>query len=438
MSSLEILGGLERRLNISISQPEFKTEVDARLNKVGRTAKLHGFRPGKIPFKILQQHYGAQVEQEVLEVLVQRSFMQAAREHELKVAGMPQIEIKSANFSGAEIEYNATFEVYPTVLLGDVSAEKIERVNFEMSDADVADTVLTLRKQRAVFEVAARAAENGDQVRMDFNGTLAGVSFEGGSAENFELVLGAGRMLPDFEKATLGLSAGETRSFEMTFPADYHGKDVAGKAVTFVITVHEVKAPRLPELDAEFAKALGVADGDLTKLTAEIRTNLNREAQRRVKVKNKDNAMEVLLKVGQLDAPKALVHDEAQNLMQQTIQDLAGRGIQIPQGMQLPLDAFQERAEKRVKLGLILAELVKLHQLQPKPEQVKALIQEYADSYERPEEVIHWYAAEPSRLREVENLALEDNVVAWVMASATVNQQAIALKELMGNEENAE
>ncbi len=438
MSSLEILGGLERRLHISILQPEFKTEVDARLNKVGRTAKLHGFRPGKIPFNILRQHYGAQVEQEVLEVMVQRSFMQTAREHDLKVAGMPQIEIKSANFAGAEIEYNATFEVYPTVLLGDVSAEKIDCVNFEISDADVADTLLTLRKQRAVFEVAPRAVENGDQVRMDFKGTLAGVAFDGGTAENFELVLGAGRMLPDFEKAILGLSAGEARAFEMTFPADYHGKDVAGKEVTFTITVHEVKAPRLPELDAEFAKILGVEDGDLAKLSAEIRTNLNREAQRRVKVKNKDSAMEVLLKVAQLDAPKTLVEDEAQRLMQQTIQDLAGRGIQIPQGMQLPLDAFQERAVKRVKLGLILAEIVKLHQLQPTPEQVKALIQEYADSYERPEEVIHWYAAEPSRLREVENLALEDNVVAWVMASATVNQQAIALKELMGNEENAE
>jgi trigger factor len=438
MSSLEILGGLERRLNISISQPQFKAEVDARLNKVGRTAKLHGFRPGKIPFKVLEQHYGAQVQQEVLEMSVQRSFVEATREHDLKVAGMPQIEIKSPNFSGAEIEFSATFEVYPTVVVGDVSAEKIERVSFEMSDADVADTVLTLRKQRAVFEVAARAAENGDQVRMDFNGTLAGVPFEGGSAENFELVLGAGRMLPDFEKATLGLSAGETRSFEMTFPADYHGKDVAGKEVTFVITVHEVKAPRLPELDAEFAKTLGVADGDLTKLTAEIRANLNREAQRRVKVKNKDSAMEVLLKVGQLDAPKALVHDEAQNLMQQTIQDLAGRGIKIPQGMQLPLDAFEERAEKRVKLGLILAELVKLHQLQPKAEQVKALIQEYAESYEHPEEVIRWYAAEASRLQEVENLVLEDNVVAWVMAAAKVSDQSIALKELMGNEQNGE
>jgi trigger factor len=302
-----------------------------------------------------------------------------------------------------------------------------------LTDADVDNTLSTLRKQRAVFEPVSRAVQNEDQVRIDFTGKLNGVVFEGGESKDFSVVLGAGRMLPDFEKGIIGMKTGETKSFEMTFPADYHGKDVAGKEVTFTIVLHSVEAPRLPEVDAEFAKALGVADGDVAKLKAEIRDNLNREAQRRVKVRNKDNAMDVLLKVGQLEIPKALLEAEAQNLMHQTLQDLEGRGMKIPKGMQLPPDVFEERASKRVKLGLILAELVKKHNLQAKPEQVKALIQDYAQSYEHPEEVVRWYAGDASRTREVENLVLEDNVVLWVQAGAKVTEKVVALSELMEN-----
>lgn len=433
MSSVETLGGLQRRLNVSIPQPLLRSEVETRLKRLGRTAKVHGFRPGKVPFKILEQQYGAQVHQEVLGENLQRSFAEAAQANKLQVAGYPHYEIKTQDLNAPEIEYSATFEVYPEVVVGEVAGETIERVTFTMTDADVENTVATLRKQRAVFEPAARAVQNEDQVRIDFSGKLDGVVFEGGEAKDFSVVLGAGRMLPDFEKAIIGMKVGETKSFDMTFPADYHGKDVAGKQVTFTITLHSVDAPRLPEVDAEFAKSLGVADGDVAKLKGEIRTNLNREAQRRVKVRNKDSAMEVLLKVGQLEVPKSLLEIEAQNLMQQTLRDLEGRGMKIPKGMQLPTDVFEERATKRVKLGLILAELVKKHQLQAKPEQVKALIQEYAESYEHPEEVVRWYAADASRLQEVENLVLEDNVVAWVMASAKVTDKAVELKELMEN-----
>ena len=433
MSSLETLGGLQRRLNVSIPQPLLRGEVEARLKRLGRTAKVHGFRPGKVPFKILEQQYGAQVHQEVLGENLQRSFAEAAQANKLQVAGYPHYEIKTQDLNAAEIEYSATFEVYPEVAVGDVSGEAVERVTFAMTDADVDNTIATLRKQRAVFEPAARAVQNEDQVRIDFSGKLDGVVFEGGEAKDFSVVLGAGRMLPDFEKAIIGMKVGETKSFDMTFPADYHGKDVAGKQVTFTIVLHSVEAPRLPEVDAEFAKSLGVADGDVAKLKAEIRENLNREAQRRVKVRNKDNAMEVLLKIGQLEVPKALLDMESQNLMQQTLRDLEGRGMKIPKGMQLPVDVFAERATKRVKLGLILAELVKKHELQAKPDQVKAMIQEYAASYEHPEEVVRWYAADASRLQEVENLVLEDNVVAWVMAGAKVTDKAVELKELMEN-----
>lgn len=433
MSSVETLGGLQRRLNVSIPQPQLRGEIESRLKRLGRTAKVHGFRPGKVPFKIIEQQYGPQVQQEVLGENLQRSFAEAAQANQLKVAGYPQFEIKTQDMNAPEIEYSATFEVYPEVVVGDVAGQALERVTFTLSDADVENTVTTLRKQRAVFEPATRAVQNEDQVRIDFSGKLDGVVFEGGEAKDFSIVLGTGRMLPDFEKAIIGMKAGETKSFDMTFPADYHGKDVAGKQVTFTITLHSVEAPRLPEVDTEFAKALGVVDGDVNKLKKEIRDNLEREAQRRVKMRNKDNTMEVLLQVGQLEVPKVLLESEAQNLMQQTLRDLEGRGMKIPKGMQLPTGVFEERATKRVKLGLILAELVKKHDLQAKPDQVKALIQEYAQSYEHPEEVVRWYAADASRLQEVENMVLEDNVVAWVLSRAKVTDKAVELNALMEN-----
>ncbi len=433
MSNVETLSGLQRRLNASIPQQQLRGEVEARLKRIGRTAKVHGFRPGKVPFKVLEQQYGTSVQQEVLGETLQRSFADAAVANKLQVAGYPHFELKTTDLNAPQIEYSATFEVYPEVVIGDISGESVNRVSFTLNDADVEDTITTLRKQRAEFKKADRAAKNDDQVRIDFSGKLNGAVFEGGEAKDFAVVLGAGRMLPDFEKAIVGMKAGETKSFDMTFPADYHGKEVAGKQVTFTITVHVVEEAHLPEVNAEFAKALGQADGDVAKLKQEIRENIEREAQRRAKVRNKDSAMDALLNIAQLEVPKALVENESQHLMQQTMQDMQARGMKIPKGMQLPADMFADRATKRVKLGLILAELVKKHELNAKPEQVKALIQEYAQSYEHPEEVVRWYNADPSRMHEVENLVLEDNVVAWVMAGAKVKDQAVKLNELMGS-----
>lgn len=434
MSSVENLGALERRLNALIPQQQIRGEIEARLKRLGRTAKIHGFRPGKVPFKILEQQYGAQIHQEVLGDALQRSFAEATRTNSLKVAGYPNFEVKTADPAAEHIEYSATFEVYPEIVFGDIGAESIERAIYTLSEADIDHTIATLRKQRAVFEKTDRAAQNEDQVRLDFSGKLNGVVFEGGEAKDFAVVLGLGRMLPDFENAIIGMKAGQTKSFDMTFPADYHGKDVAGKQVTFTITLHAVEAPRLPELDAEFAKSLGIADGDLNKLRSEIRENLEREIERRLKLRNKESAMDVLLKISQLDVPKAMVDWEVDSLMKQAMRDMEERGMKVPTGMSLPPDLFKENAQRRVKLGLILAELVKKHDLGAKPEQVKALVQDYARSFEQPEEVVKWYYGDPSRLQEVNNLVLEDNMVAWVMGAAKVTDKAMDFNELMGKD----
>ncbi|MBI5659346.1 MAG: trigger factor [Nitrosomonadales bacterium] len=431
MSSVETLGALERRLNAHIPQQQIRGEIEVRLKRMGRTVKVHGFRPGKVPFRILQQQYGAQVYREVLGDALRRSFDEAAQANSLKVAGYPNFEVKATDPSADRIEYSATFEVYPEVVIGDIAAETVERATYTLTDADVDNTIATLRKQRAVFEAADRAAQMDDRVRLDFCGKLNGAVFEGGEAADAAVELGNGRLLPDFENAVIGMKAGETRSFDMTFPADYHGKDVAGKQVTFTVTLHAVEAPRLPELDGEFAGSFGIEDGDINKLKAEIRDNLEREVGRRLKSRNKNSAMDLLLKIGRLDAPKALVDAEVQSLIQQTADDMRERGVKIPQGMSLPPDLFTERAQKRVKLGLILAELAGRHGLRARPEQVKALVQDYAQSFEQPEEVVKWHYSDPSRLQEANSLTLEDNVVAWVMGVARVADKPVAFNDLM-------
>lgn len=432
MSSVETVSALERRINASISQEALRGEVSARLKRIGRNAKISGFRPGKIPAKVLEQYYGAQARQEALGDAMQRAFAEAAQTNNLKVAGYPQFEIKTPDLSADQIEYSATFEVYPEITLGDLSGEEVEHVVFELGQEDVDNTIKTLLKQRVSYSKVDRAAQNEDQVRVDFVGKLDGAPFEGGQAEDFAVVLGAGRMLPDFEAAIIGMKTGEINSFDMTFPADYHGKDVAGKQVNFTITVRSVEEPKLPEMDAEFAKSMGVVDGDVAKLQDEIRNNLSREVSRRLKARRKDAALDVLLKVAKFDVPKALVENEAHALMQQTVQEMESRGMKMSK-MPLYPELFNERAEKRVKLGLILAEVVLKHDLKATPEKVKALVEEYAQSFDDPENVVRWYYADASRLREVENLVLEENVVDWVSGQAKVIDKTVSFDDLMGS-----
>ena len=431
-SNLETISSLERRLSIAVSMQEVNTEVANRLKRLSKSVKIHGFRPGKVPVKIVEQQYGGQVRQEVLGDTIQKSFGDAVREQNLRVAGLPKIEVQSGDETTEQFEYTATFEIYPDVELGDLTAISIEKPMVEVGDAEIDKTIEVLRKQRAVFEPVQRAAASGDQVKMDYRGTIGGEAFDGGTAEGNIVQLGEGRLLPDFENNVIGLSAGESKTFTMTFPEDYHGKEVAGKEAQFEITVQEVLAPRLPEIDAEFAKTLGIGDGDLQKMRSEIRANLEREVKRRTIAKVKDQVMKALLDSTSVELPQALVEQEAERLSEQMKQDLQSRGLNT-ENVPLPHEAFDEEAKRRVQLGLIVSEVVSKHGLSAKPEQVKEVVEEQAKAYEKPDEVRRWYYESPERLREIESVVLESNLVEWVTGQAKVEDKPTAFDDLMGN-----
>jgi len=430
-TSLENLGSLERRLNMAVAVDEIEKQVDERLKKLSRTMRLAGFRPGKVPLKLVAQQYGPQVRSEVIGDAVQKAFSDAVREQNLKVAGYPRIEPKAGEADAKNIEFSATFEIYPEVVLGDIGASKIERAALTVGDAEVDKTLAILRKQRQHFHPVERPAAMGDRVTADFLGKIDGVEFTGGKASDFVFVLGEKQMLPEFEANALGLAAGGAKTFELTFPADYHGKDVAGKIASFELTVKLVEEPHLPEMDAEFARSLGVADGDLAKMRAEVRANIEREVKKRTQADVKNKVMQVLLDATKIDLPKALIEMETQHLVQAARSDLEARGMKMEQ---LPInpEMFEQQAQRRVSLGLIIAELVKAHGLAAKPEQVRALVAEQAESYEQPDEVVKWIYSQPQRLSEMESLALEENVVAWVLAQAQVEDKLANFDEFMG------
>ncbi len=431
-TNLETLSSLERRLSIAVSMQEVNTEVANRLKRLSKTVKIHGFRPGKVPVKIVEQQYGGQVRQEVLGDTIQKSFGEAVQEQNLRVAGLPKIEVQSGDETTEQFEYTATFEIYPEVELGDLTALSIEKPVVEVGDAEIDKTIEVLRKQRAVFEPVQRAAAAGDQVKMDYRGTIGGEAFDGGTAEGNVVQLGEGRLLPDFENNVIGLSAGESKTFNMTFPDDYHGKEVAGKEAQFEITVQEVLEPRLPEIDAEFAKSLGVGDGNLETMRSEIHANLEREVKRRTISKVKEQVMKALLDSTSVEVPQALVEQEAERLAQQMKQDLQSRGLNT-ENVPLPHDAFNDEAKRRVRLGLIVSEVVAKHGLNAKPEQVKEMVEDQAKAYEQPDEVRRWYYQSPERLREIESVVLESNLVEWVSSQAKVEDKPTPFDDLMGN-----
>ena len=429
--NVETLGTLERRLSMSVPVKEVDRQVDDRLKQMARNVKMPGFRPGKVPLKMVVQQYGPQIRSEVLGDAVQKAFTEAVKEANLKVAGYPKIEKKDGAADAPAFEFSATFEVYPEVKLGDISAAKIERPKLEVDDAAVERTLEILRKQRVTYAEAARAAQEGDRLTVDFEGKIGGEGFQGGKAAGFAFVLGEKRMLPEFEANAAGMKAGESKSFELKFPEDYHGKEVAGKTAAFALEVKKVEERRLPALDAEFARQLGVADGDVAKMRAEVRANVEREVKKRVEGRLKSQALQALLDAAPLELPKSLVEMEQQRLVQQAAAELQARGVKMDQ---LPFDpqSFEASAKRRVALALIIGELARAEKLQPKPAEVRALIEAESQSYEHPAEVVKWFYMQPQRLSEMESLALEGNVVSWVLSKARVEDKAVPFDELMG------
>lgn len=425
-------GALERRIDLSIPAAEIEKEVASRLQRMSRTVRMQGFRPGKVPMRMVASTYGPQVRSEVIGDAIQRNFSSAVTQQKLRVAGYPRIEPKPAAegaANDASFDFVATFEVYPDIVIGDISSLKIERPRTMVADADIDATIETLRRQRVTYSPAGRAGAPDDRVTVDFRGAVEGVYFDGGSATDFAFVLGAGRMLPEFETAATGMREGDSKSFDLTFPADYQGKDVAGKTARFEITMKKVEAAALPALDADFARSLGVADGDLARLKADIRGNVEREVKKRLANQQKNAVMQGLIEKVRVETPQSLVEMEVERLIEQARADLNQRGVK--QDMPIPRDMFSEQAKRRVTLGLILAELVKSESLEARPEQVRAIIDEYAQSYEDPTEVVRWYYADKKRISEVEALAVEDNVVKHVLACAQVSDRDIPFGELM-------
>lgn len=432
-ANLESIGVLERRLSVTVPMAEINGEVETRLKRLTRSVKLHGFRPGKVPYKVVAQQYASQVRQEVIGDTLEKSFGEAVRQQKLRVAGYPKFEAKPPVEGAVEFEYSATFEIYPEVALGDLSQVSIVRPDLTPGEPEIDKTLEVMRRQRVTFDPVARAAENGDRLTIDYKGSIDGKEFSGSSATDSMIVLGEGRLLPDFEQQLLAMKAGEGKSFELQFPDDYHGREVAGRTARFEVTVKEVAAPKLPEVDAEFAKKLGIADGDLARMRQEVRENLEREVRMRLKSRVKDQVMQALLDVNKIVAPKALIEAEIQRLQSLARQDLAARGVAVKHDTPLPGEVFEQQAERRVRLGLILAELVRAQALFAKPEQVRAVVEERAQSYEKPEEVVKWFYESPERLREIEGGVVEENVVAWVLTKARVSDQPIAFDELMGH-----
>jgi len=420
---------LERNILLSLPAVEIESEISKRLKHIARTAKMPGFRPGKVPFTMIANQYGFKVRQEVMSDSVQKIFADEVEKQQLRVAGYPSFAPANSGQAADKFEFTATFEIYPEVTMGSLEGKPLDRLHADVTDKDVDNTIITLQKQRATYDKADRAAQKGDFLVVDFTGKLDGEPFNGGQAENFGMVLGEGRMLPDFEAALMGMSGGEEKTFNLTFPTDYQA-ELASKTVQFTATVKVVNAPVYPPVDAAFAQSLGVTDGDIAKMRSEIKTNLERELKKRVQSKTKDQVMDALVSVAQLDLPRSLVDMEVGRLQEQAVQDLQSRGM-TTKDLQLPPELFVERAEKRVKLGLILGEVVKQNNLRARPEQIRSVVEEHAESFEDPAQMVRWYYSDTSRLQEVEGMVLEDNVVEWAATSMAVTTVTKEFDEIM-------
>ena len=430
---VETLEKLERKITLNMPVDAVQSEVSARLRKMARTVKMDGFRPGKVPLNVVTQRYGYSVHYEVMNDKVGEAFAAAAAEAKLRVVGQPSITEATGAAEGF-MAFDAVFEVFPEVVIGDLSSAEVETVTAEVSDAAIDKTIDILRKQRRTFSQRPHdaAAQDGDRVTVDFAGKIDGEPFEGGKADDFQFILGDGQMLKEFEEATRGMKHGESKTFPLAFPAEYHGKDVAGKPADFLVTEKNIEAAHLPEVDNALAAVLGIADGTVDGLRADIRKNLQREVKARLLARNKQVVMDALVSKAELDLPKASVQSEVERLVEGARADLKQRGIKDADKAPIPAELFTAQAERRVRLGLVVAELVRAHQLHATADQIKAHIDELAASYEQPAEVVRWYHSDNRRMAEVESIVIENNVTAYVLSQLKVTEKAISFDELMG------
>ena len=431
--TVENLEGLNRKITLALPWEGIRAAVDKKLSQTQRKAKVQGFRPGKAPLKMVDAMYGADIRNEVLNDAVVKAFYEVVEAQKLRVAGLPRFNEVENQDDENTFKIDAQFEVFPEVKVGDLSAQEVEKTTTEVSDAEVDKTIEILRGQRTRYNHVERAAQKEDRVIIDFAGKIDGEAFDGGSAENYPFVLGQGQMLPEFEAGVEGLKEGESKDVEVSFPEDYHGKEVAGKTAVFTITLRNVSAATLPEVDEEFAKQLGIIDGDVAKMRDEVKKNVSREVNRRVAEKNKAAVMDALLAVTEFDVPAALVQEETGRMMQDARQNFINQGFDAKQLPELPADMFTEQATRRVKLGLILAQLVEEQQLQPTNDDIRDIVAEFAESYEDPAEVIEWYMGDAERQQGPAALATEAKVVEFVLAKAKVTDKALSFDEVMGN-----
>ena len=430
--NVETLEKLERKITLSLPVKDVQDEVTKRLQRLARTVKMDGFRPGKVPVSVVANQYGPAVQYEVINDKVGQAFYQAANEAELRVAGQPAISEKDGAAEG-EMLFEAVFEVLPEVKINDLADTEVEKIAAEVDDEAIDRTIDILRKQRRTFAQRGKdePAVDGDRVTVDFEGKIDGEPFAGGKAEGFQYLVGEGQMLAEFEDAVRGMKIGESKTFPLAFPEDYHGQEVAGKTADFLVTVQKLEAANLPEVNEEFAKQLGVGDATVEGLRADIRKNLEREVKYRLLARNKNAVMDALIKSAELDLPKASIQAEVNAMAQAARQDLVQRGMKDAANAELPAELFQPQAERRVRLGLIVAELVRAENLLATPEQVKAYIDDLSASYEKPEEVARWYLNDQQRMAEIEAVVTEANVTDFVLGKAKVSDKQVSFQELM-------
>jgi trigger factor len=423
--SVETTSGLERRMTVEVPKEKIEQEVKSRLKNLASRAKLDGFRPGKVPMKVIEKRYGSQVQQEVMGEVMQSSFYEALSQEKLVPAGQPHIEPKTMSDDAKGLEFTATFEVYPEITLADMNQLNVEKPVAEISDEDIDKMVDTIRKQQTAYKTAEKKSESGDRVVIDFEGKLGDEPFEGGKAEEYPVELGTNRMIPGFEEQLMGVEAGQETTLSVKFPEDYPASNLAGKDATFDVKVHRVEQAELPELDDDFATQMGVKEGGLQAFREQVKENMQRELDNTIKKQLKQKVMDSLLENNQFDVPKALVDNEIQAFVEQRKQAMGQQHAEIEPSV------FEEQARQRVSLGLILSEIIKQHEIKASPAKIREIVEGIAASYEAPEEVIKYYYGNKQRMNEIENYALEEEAVDWVLSQANVTEKKVTFDEIM-------